>query len=72
VEKGEWSARISLHNRPHAWLNITGDWSVGYSRPGRFFRAWVRRTSFWPSVNPDRNVYGDRNLFCPPRSSYEE
>ena len=76
VESGEWSLDNNpLHNAPHTLADITDNWDRAYSIKEAVFPVPAAADNkFWPTVNRNDDVYGDRNLICscPPVESYND
>ena len=75
VAAGEFDAGDNpLINAPHTAMDLTADWTRGYTREQAAFPvASLRDAKYWPPVGRVDGVYGDRNLVCvcPPVSDYK-
>jgi glycine dehydrogenase len=74
VAAGEWPVGDSpLHNAPHTFESVAGEWAHPYTREEAAFPLdSLRRDKYWAPVRRIDGAYGDRNLVCacPPPEAF--
>ncbi len=74
VAAGDWPVGDSpLHNAPHTFESVAGDWVHPYTREEAAFPLdSLRHDKYWAPVRRIDGAYGDRNLVCacPPPEAF--
>jgi glycine dehydrogenase len=74
VAAGEWPVGDSpLHNAPHTFESVAGEWVHPYTREEAAFPLEsLRQDKYWAPVRRIDGAYGDRNLVCacPPPEAF--